>query len=170
MSETKPLPPPRALLVTAADRDRIEREHPEAFRHPWNPRSEMRGCMLARQVGLQRLGLTFIRIPPGKESFVFHRHNVEEEFAFGLSGKGVVDIGDETFDFGAGDFVGFPAGGHAHHIRNPGPDELVYLSGGENAPIEIGDFPREGKRMIRMEKEATVYPTAAGGPFGPRKP
>lgn len=166
MSEKKPLPSPRSLLVTAADRARIEREHPEAFRHPWNPRSEMHGCMLARQVGLTRVGLSLIRLPPGKESFVYHRHNVEEEFAFVLSGKGVVDIGEETFDLGPGDFVGFPAGGHAHHIRNTGSEELVYLSGGENAPLEIGDFPRIGKRMVRMAGEVTVYPTAAGEPFG----
>ena len=166
MPERKPLPPPRTLLVTAADRERIEREHPEAFRHPWNPRSEMRGCMLSRQVGLERIGLSFIRVPPGKESFVFHRHNVEEEFAFVLSGKGAVDIGDETFDLGPGDFVGFPAATHAHHIRNTGSEDLVYLSGGENAPVEIGDFPRKGKRMVRMRHEVTVYPMALGEPFG----
>jgi len=166
MSQKAPLPPPRSLLVTAADRSRIESERPEVFRHPWNPQSEMRGCMLARQVGLQRVGLSLIRVPPGKESFVFHRHGVEEEYAFVLSGKGVVDIGDEVFDLGPGDFVGFPAATHAHHIRNTGPVELVYLSGGENAPLEIADFPRLGKRMVRMEREATVYPAAAGEPFG----
>lgn len=167
MSEKRPLPPPRALLVTAADRERFEKAHPEPFRHPWNPRSEMRGCMLSRQVGLERVGLSYVRVPPGKESFVFHRHHVEEEFAFVLSGRGLVDIGEETFDLGAGDFVGFPAGTHAHHIRNAGPEELVYLSGGQNERLEIADFPREGKRMVRMETEATVYPVSAGEPFGP---
>jgi uncharacterized cupin superfamily protein len=124
--------------------------------------------MLARQVGLERVGLSLIRVPPGRESFVFHKHNVEEEFAFVLSGKGVVDIGDETFDLAQGDFVGFPAGSHAHHIRNTGSEDLVYLSGGENAPLEIADFPRDGKRMIRMGKEVTVYQTALGEPFWPR--
>lgn len=166
MSEKKQLPPPRTFLVTAADRERIEKAHPEAFRHPWNPKSEIRGCLLARQVGLQRVGVSLIHVPPGKESFVFHKHNVEEEFAFVLSGKGVVDIGEETFDLGPGDFVGFPAGTHAHHIRNTGTEELVYLSAGENAPTEIADFPRDGKRMIRMGREVTVYPTALGEPFG----
>ncbi|HEY6001516.1 MAG TPA: cupin domain-containing protein, partial [Anaeromyxobacter sp.] len=90
----------------------------------------------------------------------------EEEFAFVLSGTGVVDIGEETFDLGPGDFVGFPAGSHPHHIRNTGSGELVYLSGGENAPLEIADFPRDGKRMVRMRHEVTVYPLDAGQPFG----
>ena len=53
--------------------------------------------MLSRQVGLERAGVSLIRVPPGKESFVYHRHNVEEEWAFVLSGAGVVDIGAETF-------------------------------------------------------------------------
>jgi uncharacterized cupin superfamily protein len=166
MSDPKPQPAPRALLVTAADRERLEKERPEGFRHPWNPRSELHGCMLSRQVGLERVGLSFLRVPPGKESFVFHRHNVEEEFAFVLSGHGTVDIGDETFALGPGDFVGFPPRSHAHHIRNTGAEDLVYLCGGENAPVEIGDFPREGKRMVRMRGEVMVYPAAAGTPFG----
>jgi len=168
MSERKPLPPPRTLLVTAADRAKIEKTHGESFRHPWNPKSEIRGCLLGREVGLERAGVSLMRVPPGKESFVFHRHNVEEEFAFVLSGKGVVDIGDETFDFGPGDFVGFPAGSHAHHIRNTGPEELVYLCGGQNERFEIADFPREGKRTVRVGKDVTAYPTALGEPFGHR--
>jgi uncharacterized cupin superfamily protein len=166
MPERKPLPPPRSLLVTAADRTRIEKERPEGFRHPWNPRSEIHGCMLSRQVGLERAGVSLIRVPPGKESFVYHRHNVEEEWAFVLSGRGVVDIGAETFELGPGDFAGFPAASHAHHIRNTGAEELVYLCGGENVPLEIADFPREGKRMVRMRHEVTVYPIASGVAFG----
>lgn len=31
MPERKPLPPPRTLLVTAADREQIEKERPQAF-------------------------------------------------------------------------------------------------------------------------------------------
>ncbi|MFL5405799.1 MAG: cupin domain-containing protein [Myxococcales bacterium] len=164
MSEKKQVPPPRSLLVTAADRERLEQEHPEGFRHPWNPRSEIHGCMLGRQVGLERLGVSLMRVPAGKESFIYHRHNVEEEFAFIVSGRGVVEIGEETFDLGPGDFVGFPPRTHAHHIRNTGSEDLVYLCGGESAPTEIGDFPREGKRMVKIGQDVTVYPLA-GEPF-----
>jgi len=52
--------------------------------------------------------------------------------------------------------------GPAHHLRNTGAGDLVYLSGGEQRDIEIADFPRLGKRLVRMRKEALVYDLAAG--------
>lgn len=165
MTDEKPLPPPRSLLVTAEDRATMQEQ---SARHPWNPRSEIHGMMLGRRTGLARIGVNLLRVPPGKESFVYHCHFNEEEFAFVLSGRGVVDVGDETFAIGPGDFVGFPAASHAHHVRNTGSEDLVYLSGGENADIEIADFPREGKRMVRIGKEVMVYPTALGEPLWAR--
>jgi uncharacterized cupin superfamily protein len=166
MTDKRPLPPPRSLLVTAEDRAGMQEE---SARHPWNPKSEIHGTMLGRRAGLSRIGVNLLRVPPGKESFVYHRHFNEEEFAFVMSGRGVVDVGDETFAIGPGDFVGFPAASHAHHIRNTGSEDLVYLSGGENADIEIADFPHEGKRMVRIGKDVTVYPTALGEPLWARR-
>jgi uncharacterized cupin superfamily protein len=165
--ESAPLPPPRDLLIRAEDRVRLQEE---SARHPWNPRSEIHGYMLGRRAGLGRVGVNLLRVPPGKESFAFHRHLREEEFAFVLSGKGVVDVGDETFEIGPGDFLGFPAGGHPHNIRNTGREDLVYLSGGENRNAEIAEFPRDGKVMVRVGRDVTVYPRAAGEPFWPRPP
>ena len=42
-------------------------------------------------------------------------------------------------------------------MRNPGPADLVYLSGGENRDFEVADFPRLGKRMVRTGKQLDVY-------------
>ncbi|WP_242361792.1 cupin domain-containing protein [Anaeromyxobacter sp. SG17] len=167
MSENTPLPPPRDLLVRAADRARLQEE---AARHPWNPRSEIHGYMLGRKTGLTRIGVNLLRVPAGKESFVFHRHLREEEFAFVLSGKGVVDIGDETFEIGPGDFLGFPAGSHPHNLRNTGAEDLVYLSGGENRQADFAEFPRDGKVMVRIGRDVTIYPSALGEPFWPATP
>jgi hypothetical protein len=46
----------------------------------------------------------------------------------------------------------------------------VYLSGGENRHAEIAEFPRDGKVMVRVGRDVTVYPRAAGEPFWPRTP
>jgi uncharacterized cupin superfamily protein len=167
MSEDRPAPAPRDLLVRAADRASMMEE---SFRHPLNPESELHGYPLSRKVGLQRIGVNLLRLPPRRESFVYHSHHNEEEFVFVVSGRGVAEIGDQTFEVGPGDFIGFPAGGPAHHMLNPFGEDLVYLSGGENLEVEIGDFPRLGKRLVRLRKEAVVYPLAAGEPlFGGRK-
>jgi uncharacterized cupin superfamily protein len=145
-------------IVRAAERTT---ENEESGAHPWNPSSDIRGHALSRAVGMTRLGLWAVRVPPGKESFVYHRHHLEEEFLYVLSGRGVVEIDDEKHEIGTGDFVGFPAG-TAHHLLNPFEEDLVYLSGGENREVEIADYPRHGKRMVRVGGRADVYPLSAG--------
>ena len=130
--------------------------HAQEFSHPWNPNSEMRGTQLARSVGLKRTGVNFIRVPAGKESYVYHSHQYEEEWIYVLSGRAIALIDDTEYEVNAGDFIGFPAPSVAHHLRNPGPDELVYLVGGENRDNEIADFPRLGKRIVRRGKDVEV--------------
>ena len=155
------LPDPRTLLFSAADR---RREPEEGARHPLNPRSEIHGHVLSRRTGLRRVGVNLFRVPVGKESTAFHLHWNEEEFAFVLSGRGVAEIGDRELEIGPGDFLGFPPGTHAHNFRNTGTEDLVFLSGGESREVEVGDFPREGKRAVRILGGATLYPIA-GQPF-----
>ena len=143
---------PSSNIVRAAD----SAAHAQEFSHPWNPQSLMRGTQLARSVGLKRTGVNLIRIPAGRESFAYHSHQHEEEWIYVLSGRALALIDDVEYEVGAGDFIGFPAPSVAHHLRNPGPDELVYLVGGENRDNEIADFPRLGKRIVRRGKDVEV--------------
>jgi uncharacterized cupin superfamily protein len=143
---------PSLNIVRAADID----AHAQEFSHPWNPESLMRGTQLARSVGLKRTGVNFIRVPPGKESFVYHSHQHEEEWIYVLSGRALALIDDVEYEVEAGDFIGFPAPSVAHHLRNPGPQDLVYLVGGENRDNEIADFPKLGKRMVRRGKDVEI--------------
>lgn len=143
---------PSLNIVRAAD----IAAHAQEFSHPWNPQSLMRGTQLARSVGLKRTGVNFIRVPAGKESFVYHSHQHEEEWLYVLSGRALALIDDVEYEVGPGDFIGFPAPSVAHHLRNPGPEDLVYLVGGENRENEIADFPKLGKRMVRRGKDVEV--------------
>src|SRR4029078_4617839 len=81
--------------------------HAQEFSHPWNPNSLMRGTQLGRSVGLKRSGVNFIRVPAGKESFVYHSHRYEEEWMYVLSGGGIAFIDGQEFAIAAGDFMGF---------------------------------------------------------------
>jgi uncharacterized cupin superfamily protein len=143
---------PSLNIVRAAD----IAAHAQEFSHPWNPQSLMRGTQLARSVGLRRTGVNLIRIPPGRESFAYHSHQHEEEWIYVLSGRALALIDDVEYEVNAGDFIGFPTPSVAHHLTNPGPDELVYLVGGENRDNEIADFPKLGKRIVRRGKEVDV--------------
>ncbi|MBD1865538.1 MULTISPECIES: cupin domain-containing protein [Trichocoleus] len=138
-----------------------------SFSHPWNPNSELTGTQLGKTVGLQRTGVNFIRVPPGKESFIYHSHHREEEWIYILSGRGVAEIDGTELEVGAGDFMGFPTPSVAHHLKNTGDEDLVYLAGGENLDIEIAEFPRLKKRMIRREGAIDIYDFADAKPFEP---
>lgn len=116
--------------------------------HTLNDESELFWVPLSDRVGMVRAQLAVGRIPPGKESFDFHAHSLQEEFIFILSGEGEAEIGDETHAIGPGDYMGFPIDGTAHNMRNTGEEDLVYLMGGERTAMEVAHFPRHGKTVI----------------------
>lgn len=138
----------------------VDRPKETSFAHPLNPCSEMHGVMLGDISGLSRIGVNLITVPPGKESCVLHTHSAEEEFIFILSGNGVAEIGEEAFEVGPGDFMGFPTPSVAHHLRNESDADLVYLVGGERKSVEIAEFPKLGKTVLRVGREARTVDTA----------
>ena len=145
MAET-PAPPAAKPLLTAAEIAEMPEVH---IRHPFNPKSDIYLKSLAPAAGLTRVSLTLGRVPPGRESFVYHSHERDEEFLYILSGGGRAEIGEEVFEVGPGDFMGFPApGGPPHHLTNPSDEDLVYLMGGERSGFDVGHFPRLGKRIL----------------------
>lgn len=135
--------------------------------HPWNPKSEIHGVQLARLAGLKRTGVSLARIPPGKESFVYHSHAREEEWLYILSGRGTAEIDGADYEVGPGDFMGFPAPSVAHHLRNTGGEELVYLMGGESLDAEVATFPKLGRKMVRVGDSVEIYDSADARDFGP---
>jgi len=143
------------------------RENFSTHSHPWNPRSEISGAQLGRMAGLKRTGVSIAEIPPGKESFVYHSHEREEEWLYILSGTGTAEIDGKEHAVGPGDFMGFPTPSVAHHLRNTGSEPLVYLMGGESRDFEVATFPKLGKKMVRTGDKVEIYDAADARPFGP---
>jgi uncharacterized cupin superfamily protein len=135
------------------------------FVHPWNPRSEMRAAWLGGSAGLTRTGVNLLRLPPGNESFTYHAHLHEEEWIYIVSGRAVLDDGDACHELGAGDFAAFPTPSQPHQLRNPFDADVVYLAGGERAQLDVVDFPRLGKRVVRVGNRATVHELDGGTPL-----
>lgn len=77
------------------------------FSHPWNPQSEIAGTHLSGLAGLERSGVSLVRIPPGKESFAYHLHHREEEWIYILSGSGLARVDGANYEMNAGDFIAF---------------------------------------------------------------
>ena len=159
MSEKRVSP----LLARSAEIPELPMEH------PLNPKSGAHVKPLSRVVGLQRIGISQVRLTPGKESFIYHSHQGEEEWLYVLSGRGVAEIDDAEYEVGPGDFMGFPTPSVGHHLRNPFDEDLVYLMGGERHALELADFPRLGKRLVRDGDDARIVDVADLRPFGAEK-
>ncbi len=157
-------PEPKHPLIRAS-----ARPPEQTGAHPLNPRSEMHGYSLSDAAGMRRVGVHLIRLPPGKESCVYHSHAAEEEFFFIVSGRGVAEIDGEEHEVGPGDFMGFAAPQVAHHLKNPFDEELVYLVGGERKELEVAEFPQLGKHVIRLRGKALIVDSDALKPFGGRR-
>ncbi|MFO0585382.1 MAG: cupin domain-containing protein [Anaeromyxobacter sp.] len=148
------------ILVRAS-----ERGDAGGSQHPWNPGSEIHGWMLGQAAGLTRLGVSLAWLPPGKESYAYHLHHREEEWMYLLEGEGVVDVDDREVAVGPGDFLGFPPG-VAHLVRNTGAGDLRFLQGGEViSDVEVADFPRLKRRMVRVGRKISIFPYEAEVPF-----
>jgi uncharacterized cupin superfamily protein len=152
---------PYAHLLRKADIEALQ----TTFSHPWNPQSEIRGTWMGRRAGLKRTGVSLGRLAPGKESFAYHSHHMEEEWVYVLSGRAIAHIDGQDHELGPGDFVAFPTPSVAHQMANPFDEELVYLMGGENREHEVADFPTLGRRMVKLAGELTIYKLADGKPF-----
>jgi uncharacterized cupin superfamily protein len=146
-------PDQEKVVVRAADAKAGE----DAFSHPWNPKSKIVGTHLSKLAGLKRTGVSLVRVPAGHESFAYHEHHCEEEWVYILEGRAIADINGKSYEVGPGDFIGYPAPGYAHLIRNPFGTDVVYLMGGENREVEVADFPTLGKRMVRTGRDFKVY-------------
>jgi uncharacterized cupin superfamily protein len=149
-------------LLTAAE---IASGPSRRIQHPFNPNSDVTLRSLSAVTGMTRVSLTLARVPPGKESFIYHAHERDEEFVYILSGRGRAEIDGQMFEVGPGDFMGFPAPSVAHHLTNPYDEDLVYLMGGEHSGLDIGIFPRIGKRIVFTERDITCIDDASATPM-----
>jgi len=119
--------------------------------HFLNKNAQRVNKSLGDLTGLTGLGFHIIEVAPGHESTEFHRHHHEDECTYVLSGKGTVTIGEECMDIGAGDFIGYRAGGLAHTMNAVGDENLVCIVVGQRLDHDVGDYPNLKKRIYRNE-------------------
>lgn len=118
--------------------------------HQFNPQAVRLTRTLSEPLGLARLGIHLVRLPPGADSTTYHYHDAEEEFIYILEGRGIAEIGDEVGEVGAGDFLAFTAPSLPHLLRNPFTEPLVYLMGGERVALDVVHYPRLRRSMLKQ--------------------
>jgi uncharacterized cupin superfamily protein len=139
---------PRLLLRRAEIEALAEHRHV----HQFNDAAVRLTRTLGTVAGLERIGIHLVRLPPGCDSTQFHTHSADEEFLYILDGRAVAEIGDGAWEVGPGDFIGFPAPGPAHNLRNDFDEDCTYLVGGERNPLDVVDYPRIRRTMLKRPR------------------
>ena len=109
-------------------------EHLRPFTQRLNPNSCFLRAPLSRLAGMKRAHVAIARLPPGKDSFAYHAHMIEEEWLYTLSGRAIALIDGGEVEVGPGDFMGFPTPSVPHLLKNPFETEVVYLMVEKTSP------------------------------------
>lgn len=117
--------------------------------HQFNDKAIRYVRTLSTEAGLERIGVHVVRLETGCYSTEFHFHDADEEFIYILEGRGTARIGSDTFDVGAGDFMGFSAPSLPHSLYNPHKNDLVYLMGGERNYPDVVHYPDINRTMVK---------------------
>ena len=87
--------------------------------------SEIRELLAARNSCIRNQTLAEARLPTGA-STAAHHHVKTEEIYYLLEGRGVMRVGEQTREVGAGDAIAIPPGA-VHRITNTGVTTLKFL-------------------------------------------
>ena len=134
---------PRELLKAAS----IEAMQGKSKTHDLNPNAVRFTKSLGTAVGLTNLGFDLMTVMPGLEASEYHRHLHEEECYYIVAGHGEVVIGEKSHAIEIGDFLGFPANGVAHTLKNIGDEPLVFLAARQMLVQDVCDYPCQNKRL-----------------------
>jgi uncharacterized cupin superfamily protein len=133
-------------LITSSEIAGMEGIRKVHFR---NPNAQRINKSLGDAAGLTGLGFHIIEVEPGRDTTEHHVHHHEDECVYVLSGTATAVIGEESFAIGPGDFIGYRKGGLPHSITNTGAETLRCIVAGERAAHDVGDYPRQNKRIFR---------------------
>jgi uncharacterized cupin superfamily protein len=119
MSVKKPALDPQTLEPLSHSR------YPEPYRSRVLPREQRR---LGEALGLTRIGVNLVNVPPGKQSSMRHWHTHEDEFVYVLEGELVLRTEGGEQLLRAGMCAGFAAGSSdGHHFINRGTRVALFL-------------------------------------------
>ena len=97
---------------------------------------------LAEAAGLDKIGVTLLRLPAGAWSTERHWHLNSDEFIYVLEGEAVLvtDEGEEVLR--AGDAAGFKAGeANGHHLQNRSSEDVLLLEIGCHLQNDTAYYP-----------------------------
>ncbi|MBE7637820.1 cupin domain-containing protein [Sneathiella sp. P13V-1] len=101
--------------------------------------------------GLTGFGFHIVEVQPGDETTEHHVHYHEDECVYVLEGTATAYVGEENFEIGPGDFIGYRKGGLSHSLKNTGDVLFRCIVVGERNEHDIADYTRLKKRIFRQK-------------------
>jgi uncharacterized cupin superfamily protein len=120
---------------------------------------------LAEAAGLDKIGVTLLRLPPGTWSTQRHWHLNSDEFIYVVSGEVVLVTDDGAEFLRAGDCAGFKAADqNGHHLQNRSGGDALILEIGNHLADDTAYYPDidliasliDG-RSVLTHRDGTVY-------------
>ena len=115
-------------------------------------------------LGIGSFGVNLTTLRPGAQSSIKHRHSVQDEFVYVVSGELVLAHDDGETMLAAGMCAGFPRGGVAHHLVNRSDAPATYLEIGDRQSGDSADYPDDDLVAVRSDdgwrfahKDGTPY-------------
>ena len=147
-----------------------ELEDPEAHIYRGDDEPMAFDSPVGEKLGLTRIGIHHVRVPPGRRTSYPHAESAEEEFVFVIEGRPDAWIDGVLHRLGPGDSVAFPAGtGLCHTFLNNTTDEVRLMVVGEKPkPENRVRYPLNEAHEQTREDRWVDPPARAMGPHDGR--
>jgi uncharacterized cupin superfamily protein len=125
---------------------------------------------VGEKLGLTRIGIHHVRVPPGRRISYPHAESAEEEFVFVIEGRPDAWIDGVLHPLSPGDSVAFPAGtGICHTFMNNTAEEVRLLVVGEKPkPENRIRYPLNQAHELTRQDRWLDPPTRPMGPHDGR--
>ncbi len=114
--------------------------YPEPFARRMQGRTK---SQLGNHYGIQKFGVNLTQLIPQAESALLHKHSLQEEFIYVISGHPTLYQGNQKTELSPGMCVGFTPDGEAHKIVNLTNQPVTYLEIGDREIGDLVEYPED---------------------------
>lgn len=114
--------------------------------------------------GIASFGVNLTTLAPGAQSSLKHRHTVQDEFVYIVSGELVLVHDDGETILTQGMCAGFAHEGIAHHLVNRADTPATYLEIGDRLPGDGAEYPDDDLVAAR-DDAGWRYTRKDGSPY-----
>lgn len=107
--------------------------------------------------GIRKFGVNLTTLAPGAVSALLHKHTLQEEFVYILSGHPTLVTEDSEVPLSPGMCAGFSPEGKAHQLANRTDEVVTYLEIGDRVAGDAASYPADDLEAVMGENGKWVF-------------